>query len=190
MTQPSTRRPVALATLVFVSITAAACGHSSPVAPEAAAAQHEAAAVAPTTQSKPGPSDVGSTAIKFPLSAGSFTLSSRKGDEISGVYSGETVELNGISVTTLKLEVKGGTGALNGASGLLEGKGTGAFTGEGTFALEVSGFVATDGKKKAKFSTALLGSSKLSCESGHAIVSLDGGAPNELRHEVGNAGCY
>jgi hypothetical protein len=190
MTQPSTPRPVALATLVLVTMTAASCGHSSPVAPDAAAAPSEAAAAAPATLTGTPGSGAASTVETFPLSSGTFTISGRKGGTVTGVYSGETTELNGVSVTTLKLEVTGGTGSLAGAAGVLDGKGTGAFTGEGTFALEVSGFVSTDGKKKTKFSAALLGSSTLACESGHVIVSLHASAPNELRHEVGNAGCF
>jgi hypothetical protein len=191
MTQPSTRRHVGLATLTLVAMTAAACGHSSPVAPEAAM-PNDAAATPQATLSKPGSSNAGSTEARFPLSAGSFTLSGRKGGQIYGVYSGETVQLNGVSVTTLKLEVKGGEGALAGASGVLDGKGTGAFIGEGTFALEVSGFVSTFRKKNVKFSAALAGSSEISCADTHLIVSLRT-SPNvepALHHQVGNAGCF
>ena len=44
MTHPSTPRHAALATLVLVTITAAACGHPSPAAPDAAASSKDAAA--------------------------------------------------------------------------------------------------------------------------------------------------
>lgn len=192
MTQPSTRRHVALATLALAAMTAAACGHSSPVAPEAATTADDGAATTLTALSKPGSIKPGSTAARFPLTEGSFRISGRRGGQINGNYYGETVEANGVSVTTLTLVVKGGTGVLAGASGTLEGRGAGAFIGEGAFALEVSGFVSTAGKKNVKFSAALAGASEVSCVDTHLIVSLRT-SPNvepALHHQVGNAGCF
>ena len=62
-------------------------------------------------------------------------------------------------MTKLRLEVQKGTDNFAGAGGVLEGKGTGAFTGEGAFVLDVSGTLATDGKKKTKFKATLHGDS-------------------------------
>jgi hypothetical protein len=190
MTQPSTRRHVALATLALAAMTAAACGHSSPAAPEAATTSNDAAAIAPTALSKPGSK---TNAETFPLSGRSFTIQGPNGDQITGeAKSGEsTIRLNGPSTTTLTLVVTGGTGALSGASGVLDGKGSGVFTGEGYFALEVSGFLSTGDKRKTKFTAAFEGSATVSCESPHVIVSLsDSNNVNQLTHEVGNAGCF
>jgi hypothetical protein len=196
MTQPSTPQPVALAILVLVTMTAAACGHSSPAAPDGAAAATDAAmAPSATLAAKPGSGAAALAAATFPLSAGTFTIAGRKGAQISGVYSGETTYSNGVSTTTLRLEVQSGTGGLAGAAGILEGKGSGAFTGEGKFSLLVSGFLSTDGKKKSKFNASVQGSSTVACADGHVIVSLHADAPDgvksgaEMQHEVGNAGC-
>jgi hypothetical protein len=196
MTHPSTPRHAALATLVLVTITAAACGHPSPAAPDAAASSKDAAPAAPSALAaakKPG-SPGGSTAM-FPLEAGTFTIANRKGASISGVYSGETNEGGGVSVTTLRLEVQKGTGNFAGASGVLEGKGTGAFTGEGGFALDVAGTLATDGKKRSKFNATLHGDSRIGCDAGRIVITLHADGPDgvrsagDMRHEVANAGC-
>jgi hypothetical protein len=195
MTQPSTPQHVALATLVLITMTAAACGHSSPVAPDAAAARTDAAASAPSASlaAKPG-SGVSPSAVTFPLSAGTFTIAGRKGAQISGVYSGETSEVNGLSVTKLRMEVQNGTGALAGAAGVLDGAGRGAFTGEGAFSLAISGTLSASGKR-TKFSASLEGWSNIGCVDGHVIITLladrSHGAKSggEMRHEVGNAGC-
>jgi hypothetical protein len=191
MRQPGTQAPVALATLVFVAMTAAACGHSSPAAPDAATASADAplAAQTPELAAKP------TAAATFPLSEGTFTITGRKGTQISGVYTGETTMSNDVSATTLRLEVQGGTGSLAGAAGVLEGKGTGAFTGEGKFSLVVSGFLSTDDKKKSKFTASLQGWSTIDCDNGLVVISLHADGPDnaksgaEMRHIVGNAGC-
>jgi hypothetical protein len=178
-------------------MTAVACGHSSPVAPDAAAAPADAA-IAPssTLAAKPGSAPSASGTATFPLLAGTFTIGGRKGSQISGVYTGETTDGGGISVTTLRLEVTSGTGSLAGAKGILEGTGRGAFTGEGAFALEVSGTLATNAKKRTKFSASLEGTSQIDCdEAGRVIISLHADGPNgtkssgEMRHQVANAGC-
>jgi hypothetical protein len=197
MKQPSTFGPGALATLVLITMTAAACSHASPAAPDTAAARADAALMAPspTLAAAPGSSATATAAVTFPLSAGTFTIAGRKGTQISGVYTGETSVSNGVSTTTLQLEVQGGTGGLAGAAGVLEGKGTGAFTGEGKFSLVVSGFLSTDAKKKSKFTASLQGWSTISCDNGQVIVSLHADGPDdaksgaEMRHVVGNAGC-
>ena len=190
MTQPSTRRHVALATFVLVAMTAAACGHSSPVAPDAAASNNDAAATASAALAIKPKADPPTE--RFSLSDGAFTIEGRKGGEIHGTYLGETVVLNGVPVTTLQLTVNGGNGVFAGASGQLEGRGTGIFTGEGAFALEVSGFVSTDEKKNAKFNAELAGSFEASCVDTHVIVSVttSPGVEPPLHHQVGNAGCY
>jgi hypothetical protein len=195
MRQPSTQAPVAVATLVFVAMTAAACGHSSPAAPDAATAPPDAAATAPSATAAVGHGSGVTPAAdaRFPLSAGTFTISGRRG-ALSGIYSGETTESNGVTMTTLRLEVQSGTGNLSGATGVLNGTGSGAFTGEGAFSLAVSGRLATIGKKNGKFSESLKGWSNISCDGGRVIISLhaDGhgtASGADLRHEVANAGC-
>jgi hypothetical protein len=177
-------------------MTAAACGHSSPAAPDGATARTDAAVAAPsaTLAVKPGSGDVPAAGVSFPLSAGSFSISDRKG-ALSGVYSGETTESNGVSITTLRLEVRSGTSGLSGATGVLKGTGVGAFTGEGAFSLAVTGTLATAKKGSAKFSESLKGWSNIGCDGGRVIISLhaDGhgkASGADLRHEVGNAGCF
>jgi hypothetical protein len=192
MRQPSTPAPVALATLVLVGMTAAACGHSSPAAPDTATARTDAALAMPAAlASKPGGTP--SVDAKFPLLAGVFTISDRKGN-VSGIYTGETIESNGISSTTLRLEVQSGTGGLAGAVGVLNGTGSGAFTGEGAFSLAVSGNISTSARKNAKFRESLKGWANIGCDAAHVIISLHADKHGvargaELRHEVGNAGC-
>jgi len=174
-------------------MTAAACGHSSPAAPDAAASSKDAAAAAPSAllaAKKPG-SPSGSPTVKFSLLSGTFTISNRKGDEIRGSYSGETV-LDGDSITTLRLDVQEGTGTLAGATGVLEGKGRGAFTGEGAFSLDVSGALNSVGKRNAKFGVSLKGWANIGCEAGTIVITLNGDAAHahgNFRHEVANAGC-
>ena len=193
MTHPSTPRRAALATLVLATMTAVACGHSSPAAPDAAASSKDAAAAAPSAllaARKPG-SPSGSATVKFSLLSGTFTIANRKGDQIRGSYSGETV-FDGDSITTLRLDVQEGTGTLAGARGVLEGKGRGAFTGEGEFSLDVSGSLDSAGKKRAKFGVSLKGWANIGCEAGTIVITLNGDAAHahgEFRHEVANAGC-
>ena len=193
MTHPSTPRRAALATLVLATMTAAACGHSSPAAPDNAASSKETAETATSAllAAKHG-APSGSAIDKFPLLAGTFTIANRKGDQINGIYSGETVS-GGDSVTTLRLEVQNGTGNLAGATGVLDGKGRGAFTGEGQFSLDVSGSLgAGDGKKRTKFDVTLRGWANIGCDAGKIVITLNGDAAHahgELRHEVANAGC-
>jgi hypothetical protein len=191
MRQPGTSGPVALATLVLNMVTAAACGHASPAAPDTATARADAALAG----QPPGLAAKPTAAATFPLSGGTFTITGRKGTQISGVYTGETSMSNDVSATTLRLEVQGGTGSLAGAAGVLEGKGTGAFTGEGKFSLVVSGFLSTDDKKKSKFTATLQGWSTIDCDNGLVVISLHADRPDntkssaEMRHIVGNAGC-
>ena len=195
MTHPSTPRRAALATLVLATMTTAACGHSSPAAPDSAASSKEAASAAPSALLAAKPGSPSGPAASFPLEAGYFTITNRKGASISGVYSGETNEGGGVSVTKLRLEVQKGTDNFTGASGVLEGKGTGAFTGEGAFVLDVAGTLATDGKKKTKFKATLHGDSRIRCDAGRIVITLHADSPDgvrsggDMRHEVANAGC-
>ena len=163
MRHPSTSRHVALATLALVTITAAACGsHSSPAAPDAAASAADATAAASSElAARPGKGGAGPT-VRFPLLAGTFTIATRRGAQISGTYTGETSEVNGQSVTALRLDVQSGTDDLAGASGVLEGKGRGAFTAEGEFSLDVSGSLQA-GEKRTKFGLSLKGWSNIGC---------------------------
>jgi hypothetical protein len=138
------------------------------------------------------------TVAIYPLSAGTFTITDRKGAQLSGVYTGETSTSDGSSVTTLALKVTGGTRGLRGAAGTLEGRGLGAFTGEGSFSLDISGMMSTAKGKSAKFSSTLRGESLISCSDAQIIIRQHadgvGGTKNgrvraDMRHVVGNAGC-
>ena len=195
MTQHRAFRPIALATLSLLVMSAAACGHSSPAAPDLVAATNTPAASTTAIGAAVEPP----TTNTFPLSAGTFTITDRKGAQLMGVYAGETSESASSSVTTLTLEVTGGTRGLKSAKGTLEAHGLGAFTGEGAFSLDISGTIATSGgKKSAKFSATLSGTSSLACSDGHVIIrqSADGSGGTKngrvravMQHEVGNAGC-
>ncbi len=146
MTQHRAFRPIALVTLSLLVMSAAACGHSSPAAPDPVAVTNTAAAS--TTAIVPAVEP--STTATFPLSEGKFTITDRKGAQLSGTYRGETSETAYSSVTTLTLEVTGGTGGLKGAKGTLEGHGLGAFTGEGAFSVDISGTIATGGREEER----------------------------------------
>jgi hypothetical protein len=195
MTQHRAFRPIAFATLSLLVMSAAACGHSSPAAPDPVADTNTPAASTTAIVAAVEPPATST----FLLSAGTFTITDRKGAQLSGVYTGETSESTTSSVTTLTLQVTGGTGALKGATGTLEGHGLGAFTGEGAFSLDISGTIATNGgKKSAKFSATLSGASRISCSDGHVIIrqSADGSGGTKdgrlgamMQHEVGSAGC-
>src|SRR4029079_2735777 len=72
--------------------------------------------------------------IEFDLLAGAFTLTLAGGDQIDGTYNGQaSISTSGQQISALNLEITGGTGAFQDATGHLKGKGTGAFTGEGVF---------------------------------------------------------
>jgi hypothetical protein len=195
MTQHRAFHPIAVATLSLLVMSAAACGHSSPAAPDAVAATNMPAAsatVSPASVETP-------PAATFPLLAGTFTITDGRGTQLSGVYSGQTSTSDAGEVTTLTLKVKSGKGALKNAAGTLEGHGLGAFTGEGAFSLSVSGTIGTgSGKKSVQFSATLTGVSRISCTGGRIIIDqrADGSASTKgghvdanLHHEVGNAGC-
>jgi hypothetical protein len=191
MTQPSTLRPVALACFAVLALGAVSCGRSSsPVSPDAVAS-NETASLAPTAvmAAKPKPS----TGDTFPLSSGLFTISNRKGSQITGSYSGESVDSNGTLITTLRLVVANGTGVYAGAIGELEGHGTGAFIGEGKFSLDVTGSLVTSSKKNAVFSGSLRGFANVGCSNGQILVSLhaDGSKYGaDLQHIVDSGACF
>jgi hypothetical protein len=193
MRQPSTSRPGALATLLLVTMLAARCGHSSPVAPDVAARTDGVSLTASDALAAKPPAPA--TTTTFPLNEGTFTIGNRKGELISGTYSGVSSDVSGVFITTLQLTVTDGTGSLAGASGVLEGKGRGAFIGEGQFSLDVSGSLSAGDKKNTKFGVSLQGWSNIGCDGGTIVITLnaDGSrgakSSGELRHEVGNAGC-
>jgi hypothetical protein len=176
-------------------MSAAACGHSSPAAPDPVAASNAPEASATATAAGVEPQ----TVATFPLSGGTFAIVNRKGAQLSGVYTGVTSTSDGNSVTTLTLQVTGGTGGFSGAAGTLDGHGLGAFTGEGAFSLDLAGTISSGkGKKSEKFSTTLTGESLISCIDGHVIISQhsdgSGGPKNgrvgaQMQHVVDNAGC-
>jgi hypothetical protein len=192
MTHHSGFRTLRLGTF-SVTILAAAigCGRSTPTAPDLApAGASPSAAVSPV--------DPEASGATFLLSAGTFVIIDDAGAQLSGVYTGQSGSGHGRK-TSLTLQVTNGTGALAGATGTLDGRGSGAFTGEGSFLLSLSGSIVTDAAPKGHtFRSNLQGVSTVSCSNtGHILVHQEGHGTSDrgrsvgakLQHEVGNTGC-
>ena len=79
----------------------------------------------------------------FDLGGGTFTFTTPDGD-LSGTYAGHASSpLAGKPRTSLDLTVTGGTKSFRGAAGSLTGDGSGAFLGDGDFALALRGSIST-----------------------------------------------
>ena len=130
-------------------------------------------------------------AASFPLVAGTFTITNRKGASISGIYSGETNEGGGVSVTKLRLEVQKGTDNFTGASGVLEGKGTGAFTGEGAFVARRLRHARRQTARRRRNSSATLhGDSRNRCDAGRIVDhALHADSPAMVSGAAGEMQC-
>jgi hypothetical protein len=134
----------------------------------------------------------------FGLDAGTFTLTFA-GGQITGSYEGQAgVPSSGRSYAVLDLEVTGGTGVFQGATGNLTGVGTGAFAGEGDFSLSLDGLVSTTAQPGGfSLRMKIRGSASGSCVSQLIHLSLSGTGQagrfgdltGALAHDVGNAGC-
>lgn len=156
-----------------------ACSGASPMSPS-----RSGGAVSGTAKSStPG--------VITPLSSGTITVTTRQGT-LTGTYTGEGRDSSGV----FTVELTGGTGAYDGASGTLTGSGEGGFTGEGGFSLVLDGILTTAaGSRKLKIN--VKGTSTLSCPSegplltltGSAQVTGSGSSTALLTHQVGNLGC-
>ena len=138
------------------------------------------------------------TVISFGLSAGTFVLTTRDGDQLTGDYTGEGGASPKSGFALLELDVKGGSGVFLGASGTLLGEGKGTFNGEGPFSLSLDGQLATTGQRADfHFHAVLKGITRASCVNGRVVLTLEGkssatrfaGATLVLRHEVTDAVC-
>jgi len=141
----------------------------------------------------------------YELRGGSFTLTTIDGD-ISGTYSGRaSVSSSGSANASLDLDVSSGTNKFQGATGRLQGDGTGAFVGEGSFAVSVRGSISTSAVPvKFHLRGTVSGTSSASCTAEGISITLPGegsyrkgggsgkltGIKALLTHlVVGNAGC-
>jgi hypothetical protein len=174
----------------LVITVAAGCSRSAPLSPDPVIGGAGADASASAS-----PLGGGQTA-QFPILEGAFTITEESGATLTGTYTG-TASSNGRKAT-LTVQVTGGTGAFQGATGALDGRGSGAFVGEGAFSLSLSGTISTNASSRAQFRTSLDGTSSVSCSAtGHIVVEQVAGGSGVktgqlsaiLRHEVGNAGC-
>ena len=198
MTQPSTPRRVALATLVLVTMTAAACGHSSPVAPDAAAASHRCGGQRSerALAAKPGSGPTASADRQFPLLAGDVhDRRTAKALRSAASTRGETTSRTASRSTTLRLEVQKGTGGLGRRRRRSRGHRARRVHGRGSLLARGIRHASARRQEEAKFRASLQGWSNIGCDAGHVIISSTRTGPmvaksgGEMRHEVGNAGC-
>jgi hypothetical protein len=141
----------------------------------------------------------GQTSNTFALSNGSFTVITANGDYFGGNYTGlATVSVSSPvrSTASLDLTVSTGTGAYAGAHGSLSGVGTGAFIGEGTNALGLDGYIATDSDRHFHVKVDVTGTSSASCTTpiivtlnGNGVAAKVGNVQTAFTHQVGNTGC-
>ncbi len=137
----------------------------------------------------------------FPLLNGTFVITTRSGDQLTASYVGAvTAPIAGRPTVTLEFVITGGSGVFQGASGTLQGKGSGAFTGAGDFVLpSVTGVLFTTANPAGSlFRATVVGTSALSCSAAHRMlltlrgqgtVAGVGRVDAELIGEIGNTGC-
>ena len=134
--------------------------------------------------------------VSVPLVSGRFTIAVGT-DALQGIYTGQASVADSSQSSTLDLTVTGGSGVFQGASGTLQGTGTGAFAGEGAFALFLKRFVSRPGRSNdAPFRASIGGMSQVSCVSGQIQVAMQGRDPSTkrgpasiaLQHSVGGGG--
>jgi hypothetical protein len=180
--------PSASLLALFVT-TATACG-PSPLTTPASIGSAAASSLPIVT--------AGRSDITVDLLAGTFTLTMDDGSQLTGAYVGQaTLSSSGRVTSSLQLDVTGGTGALQGATGSLKGDGTGGFTDAGAFSLSLEGVVSTPAQKgESEFRTKIRGTSTISCGPQGRLLSLggDGHAVKgdltaTFQHTVGNTGC-
>ena len=135
------------------------------------------------------------------LFAGTFILTTDAGDTLIGTYDGEaSVAIPGHDAALLHMTVTGGTRMFLGATGTLNGKARGVFTGEGGFVLIVAGWLATNDEPSGfALHVPVTGSSAASCApDGRILLRLNGeGAAGRigkvtaaLSHHVSNTTCF
>ena len=156
-------------------------------------------ALAPAALSAGHSAKVSDAGTVFPLVRGSFAIENRVGDGIVGTYTGTSTFFgNGTQTSSLTLQITGGSGVFAGAVGSLSMTGTGAFAGEGTFALDGGGEVVVDGRRRANLSLSLRGSSSAGCSATQQIaisqsavgaMGRAGRVVATLSHVVENTGC-
>jgi len=112
------------------------------------------------------------------LVGGQFTLSTTSAaDFVTGSYTG-SVSVGSPTSASLQINVTGGGGQFEGASGSLQGAGSGAFAGEGTFELSLKGSISRPGRSNdAPFRANLQGTSLVACAGGQIQVTMQGGDP-------------
>lgn len=117
----------------------------------------------------------GNASSGYDLRNGSFTLTTVDGD-ISGSYSGHaSVSSSGSANASLDLDVTSGTNKFQGATGRLQGDGTGAFVGEGSFSVSVKGSISTSAVPvKFHIQATVSGTSSASCAAEGISITLPG----------------
>lgn len=170
----------------------ASCSQPSPVAPA-----HSSSATGDAQRA--GFESGGAAAVAFPLVRGSLVLANSRGDRIVGTYSGTTLISEGaIQLSSLTLEISGGSGSFADAAGTMAIQGTGAFVDEGEFVLDGRGELTRTGGRPRPVVLSLRGSSRATCSSSDQIaiiqtadgvMSHGGRVTATLTHEVGSTGC-
>jgi hypothetical protein len=112
----------------------------------------------------------------FTLANGTFRFTSEDG-ELWGTYDGVvTAPLPGRSRVTMDLRVTAGSDSFAGATGALEGEGSGAFVVGGDFVLPLTGVVhTTEEPLGRKLHATVLGTATLRCGPNRLILLLEGG---------------
>lgn len=174
----------ACAGLAIALLAVPACSRSVPTAPDSAGS-------AAAAQSRSG----GDPTATYTLQGGTLNLSTAKGDTLSGDYAG-TSEIRATGETaTLTVTLTGGGGSLAGATGTLEGTGSGAFSTAGSVSLVLQGVITTqDGSSKVRIS--LKGRSETSCQTPIRVNQFTEGAMSgagrvsaNLSHLLGGTTC-
>lgn len=173
---------VSVAVLVcFTAGVAWGCGQS-PVRPASLTSERGTAQVTPGDDLIAG------------LIDGTLTLTA-PGGTIQGSYTGEATIRGRAERAEIAVTLTGGTGRFSGASGALTGRGTGAFTGEGSFSLVLTGRIST-GDAGQPVAVSLRGSSAVGCVAETTVVTQEGsgsiaGAGRvtaTLSHRLGSGG--
>jgi len=118
----------------------------------------------------------GRTSYTVNLLEGTMSVTLSDGSRILGTYHGTaTVPTAGQSRATLEGEVIGGTGMFAGATGSLDGAGTGGFVNDGEFSVRLHATISTANGRSLELPVALEGTSTSTCTTtAPPRVALDG----------------
>jgi hypothetical protein len=188
---------VGAAAVFLVASGGAACGTGSTagvtnmVSPTAAIERQPAGSMSVAGVAHP--------VVGIALVGGRFTMSTSTVDFVEGNYTGSVSTAGSPPFqASIEITVAGGGGQFAGASGSLQGTGSGAFAGEGPFELSLKGAISRPGRSNdAPFRVDFHGTSLVACVAGQIQVTMQGAAPGTklgavsfvLQHTVSGGNC-